>query len=276
MSDENTLALFQPGKTVMMQRTDNLIAQPYVESVMRVIMADANGTGILAQLANHGDETRPVVFVPFDGTTTFAFVSPGFFKYGQIFPETEVLDLESNFTSTMGEFYPPYFDKPQVVPVGTPGISSNAPAGAPAPGAQPEAWMQFQNGTVLIVASTSNPGLSRYVGRVFQVQHADANGVLATPERNSGLTEAVYLPFDGNTEFTLNPAGTYSFTAGLTAGQQVYNPTSSSYVVVEQFCPSIGFAFVPAPFVYVDTYVPVIGGGVYYDPYYYDPFWPYW
>jgi len=271
MSDDNIIAYFQPGKSVIMQRTDNPFAQPYVESVMRVIMADASG--MLAQLAKNGDDdNRPVLFVPFDGTTTFAFVSPGFSQYAQVFPSTEVIDLESNLPSTMGDFFPPYFDKPQTVPVGAP---VGAP-GVPSASAAPEDWMQFQNGTVLVVASTSNPGLSRYVGHVFQVQHADANGVLATPERNSGMTEAVYLPFDGNTEFTLNPAGTYSFPVGLNSGQQVYNPVTSNYVVVEEFCPSIGFAFVPAPLIYVDTFVPVIGCGVYYDPFYYDPFWPYW
>jgi hypothetical protein len=171
----------------------------------------------------------------------------------------------------MGDFYPPYFAAPTPAPAPAP------VQGAPVVEAPTDLLREWQPGTVFKVATTTNAGLGRYVGRIFQVSQADVNGVLALPERNSGLTEAVYMPFDGNTEFTLNPAGTYSFASGLGAGQQVYNPTTSSYVVVEDFCPTYGYAYAPAPVVYFDTFVPVIGfGGAFYDPYYVDPFWPIW
>jgi hypothetical protein len=92
MNPELLFSLFQVGKTVLLQRTANINAIPYVESVMRVIMADASG--VLAQLAKSGtDDNRPVIFVNFDGTTTFSFVAPGFYQYGQVLPTTPVLDL---------------------------------------------------------------------------------------------------------------------------------------------------------------------------------------
>jgi hypothetical protein len=274
MTDDLLFTLFQKGKTILLQRTANVNALNYIECVMRVIMADASG--VLAQLAKSGtDDNRPVLFVPFDGTTTFGFVAPGFSQYAQLLPTSEVIDLESNTASTMGVFYAPYFEAPAPAP--TPAPLPNQPQPSAPVVAADTSWLrEWQSGTVFQVASTTNPGLGRYVGRIFQVTQADVNGVLALPERNSGLTEAVYVPFDGNTEFTLNPPGTFSFASGLGAGQQVYSPVTSSYVAVETFCPTYGYYYEPAPVVYFDTWVPTVGFGVVYDPYYVDPFWPLW
>jgi hypothetical protein len=262
--DETLLyTLFQPGKTVVLQRTNNVNALLYVESMMRVIMADASG--VLAQLAKQESTVeRGCVFVPFDGTTTFCFVAPGFSQYSQLVPTTPVIDLESNASSGLGEFYAPFFEPEAPV------------AGAPlvAPEEQPEWLREFQPGTVFQFATTENVALTRYLSRIFQITHADVNGVLALPERNSGLSEAVYFPFDGKSAFTLNPAGTFSFASGIGAGQQVYNPVTSSYMVVEDFAPTYGYYWEPAPVVYFDTYVPTVGFGVVYDPWYVDPYWP--
>ncbi|MBU6455037.1 MAG: hypothetical protein KGS72_24920 [Cyanobacteria bacterium REEB67] len=286
MQDELLYTLFQPGKTLLLKKSANYNCIPYIESVMRVIMADASG--MLAQLAEDGSAVpKPVVFVNFDGTTEFTFVAPGFYKYAQVLPTTPVIDLESNLPSTMEAFFPQYF-QPQPAPapvppaVQVPGVPAPAPVAAPQP--EPDWLRQFQPGTVYVLASSSNPALARYVGKIFQSTHASVSGVLGVPERSSGLTEAVFLPFDGASEFTLNPAGTYSFASGLAAGQQVYNPTTCTYTYVEEFCPAYGYVYDPYPVVYYDTFVPALAVGLAvgygcamaYDPYYVDPFWPYW
>jgi hypothetical protein len=285
MANESDYLLFQPGKTVLLKSSPNYNCIPYLESVMRVIAADA--VGVLAQLALDGSPVeKPVIFLEFDGETQFSFVAPGFYKYGQLQPTTPVIDLGSGEKSTMGDFYGAFFDRPQPAPQPAPAPAPAPVAGQPQVAPEPDWTLQFQPGTVYQLANTTNPALGRYVGVTFQSTHASTAGVLGIPERNSGLAEAVFLPFDGTSEFTLNPPGTYSFASGLGAGQQVYNPVTSSYVVVEEFCPAYGYYYDPfMPVVYYDTFVPSVALGVglgvgigygmalEYDPYYVDPYW---
>jgi len=271
------------GKTIVLADTQMANAIQWKEKMGRVLESAAEG--VLYQLAlpeTPSSDPQPVLFVAFDGTTRFDPVMPGMAKYEQITRDTPVLDVERNEFSTMGVFFPQYFDRPAApVPPPPPPAPAPAPGTAPAQPAEPDWGVVFQPGTVFAIKASSHAGLARYTGMVFQSTHANNDGVLALAEMRYGLKEAVFFPFDGNTDFDVPaPAGTYQFATGIQSGQQVYNPAVSGYTTVETFYPDyLGIALTAtllsawaAPCYYAPCYVPF---GVAYDPFWVDPYWDY-
>lgn len=278
MTDEtsNDFRYLAPGKTVQITETANPRALIYKGESLRIIMNDP--VGILAQVAkNNSDDMRPALFIPFDGTTRFAFVAPGYSQYREIVPSMQVIDLEQGLPSTMGEFYPQFFEeKARRV---AEAAANPPPAPAPAPVGAPvvdTSWLRdFQPGAVFRVVTSTNPHVVPYCGRIFQVVSADVEKIVAYAEQSSGLSGVFTFPVDGTTDYDF-PAGTFTFPTGATGNQPVYNTITGTTTTVEYYYPSVGLFWDPFPPLFVPTIVPTIGFGVVYDPFYvYDPFWPY-
>jgi hypothetical protein len=260
---------FKRGNVLHIKSSKDGAVALYAEKQVRIIQPEAN-VGILAQLCTDEVGTSPILFIPFDENTVFERVPTGVAKFGKIEASTQVLDLGTGEHQTLESFYPAFLDELKAAAAAAPP--------PPAPGSEPDWSRAFGPGTIFALTSSTNPALARYVGKVFKSSHADNAGILAVPEQNSGLTDALYLPFDGLSEFTTNPPGTYSFANGVPQDQQVWNGSTGTYGYVTEFVP----AYEPVSYAYYDPWtVPLaIGLGVglaaAYDPYYYyDPYW-YW
>jgi hypothetical protein len=267
---------FTRGSVVQLALTENPKAKPYLGTVFRVIFADS--TCVLAQpsIPAQGDP-KPVLLIPFCETTAFDFIPPGFYKFGQLLPTTQVLDVNDDpdvinkeLWSSLSEIFPQYNEQPAFS--ATPAMVPLAAPTAPIFATSVDRSREFRQGTVFSVTNSQHDGVLRYRGIVFQSCQPDTHGVLAIPEYGSGLTEAVYLPYAG-TDFDFTPPGRRSFASGLVAQQRVYNPVTCQFVFVEDFYYDYwGLPFVLEPVLYCDYFMPV---DVAYDPFYEDPFFMY-
>jgi hypothetical protein len=196
-----------------------------------------------------------------------------------------VLDLGTGKTTGLTDFFPGFVDDLERMRAESAARFQSAPQAGAAPVQQAvqDFSPQFAANTIFTVASSTNPAMQPFLGRIFKSLGATAAGVMAVGDQNSGVTAPVFMPFDGTTEFTLNPAGTFYFPNGVAQDQQVYNVQTQSYVYYEQVYP----AYVPVAAVYYDPfYVPLgVVAAVavteaifdpwyypsfgYYDPYYY-------
>lgn len=278
---------FARGKQFQVEASVNPLVVPYVGRVMMSIFAEA-GVGVLAQVSQYeSQEPAQMVFIPFDVTTSFLAVARGVSKYSLASGATPVTDLGDGVVKAVAEFYPPFVEDLQRMAQQSAQRCADLPGGGQqvVEAAVTDFSPQFSANTIFLVASSSNPTMQRYVGCVFKSLGATINGVMAVGDQNSGVNEAVFLPFDGTTDFTLNPPGTYTFVNGIQQSQPVYNVQTQTYVSYDVVCPT----YIPAPVVYYDPLVVPVAVGVaaavvatelifdpwYYPSYgYYDPY--YW
>src|SRR5882724_3614206 len=95
---------FVRGKECAVSATTHPETTKFLNRPLKVIQADENA-GVLAAVSNDANNVAgPVVFIPFDGTTTFSNVARGAAQFAKIEPATTVIDLGDGTQKSMSEF----------------------------------------------------------------------------------------------------------------------------------------------------------------------------
>ena len=246
--------LFPPKTIILVANSDDPRIKPLIGKIFQTLFAEEGGLLANPAIGNGLD----AVYFCF-GQTDFTIGPAGNFSFAPLNSCSRVFDSGASpgqEITGLADFCPdqaflrniialsttspavcsstPIVSNLQPIPIVGTGAAQSQPIAAET--AQPSWNEMFEKGTVFVVEQTDNPIYSQYQGIVFRSINATQTGVLAVAQVGTNVPDTVWLPFDGQTTFTVNPAGTFTF-PNLEADDRVYNIETMTYMPVLDFCP---------------------------------------